>query len=103
MDASRHDRSLLDDLGEEVTGIIAPVSLCMALTVLLVKLLNPEGESASNTVYIASIAYAEDSSDSSSKKFGGALLNAIIFVSCFNPCLQLPLHCTHEAFIPTCR
>lgn len=85
------ERSLLDDLGEEVTGIIAPVSLCMALTVLLVKLLNPEGESAANTVYIASIAYSEDSTDSSGKKLGGALLNAIIFVS---PALQLRLGCS---------
>lgn len=52
-------RSLLDDLGEEVTGIVAPVSLCMAVTVLLVRLLNPEGVSSSNTVLIASIAYQE--------------------------------------------
>lgn len=51
--------SLLDDLGEEVTGIVAPVSLCMAVTVLLVRLLNPEGVSSSNTVLIASIAYQE--------------------------------------------
>jgi presenilin 1 len=29
--------SVLDDLGEEITGISAPVSLCMALVVLLVK------------------------------------------------------------------
>ncbi|KAG2446836.1 hypothetical protein HYH02_008396 [Chlamydomonas schloesseri] len=73
--------SLLDDLGEEVTGIVAPVSLCMAVTVLLVRLLNPEGISSSNTVLIASIAYQEQASDSSSKKFGGALLNALIFVA----------------------
>lgn len=29
--------SVLDDLGEEITGISAPVSICMALVVLLVK------------------------------------------------------------------
>lgn len=29
-------RSVLDSLGEEVTGIVAPVSLCMFLTVALV-------------------------------------------------------------------
>lgn len=74
-------RSLLDDLGEEVTGIVAPVSLCMAITVLLVRLLNPEGKSSSNTVLIASIAYQENSADSAGKKFGGAILNAIIFVA----------------------
>ncbi|GLC33671.1 hypothetical protein PLESTM_000098700 [Pleodorina starrii] len=73
--------SLLDDLGEEVTGIMAPVSLCMAVTVLLVRLLNPEGASSSNSVLIASIAYQENASDSSGKKLGGALLNAIIFVA----------------------
>lgn len=52
--------SLLDDLGEEVTGIMAPVSLCMAVTVLLVRLLNPEGASSSGSVVIASIAYQEE-------------------------------------------
>jgi presenilin 1 len=52
-------RSVLDDLGEEITGIMAPVSLCMAVTVLLVRLLNPDGQSSSSTVYIASLAYAE--------------------------------------------
>lgn len=49
----------MDDLGEEVTGIMAPVSLCMAVTVLLVRLLNPDGIASSNTVLIASIAYKE--------------------------------------------
>lgn len=52
-------RSVLDDLGEEITGIAAPVSICMALTVLLVRVLNPEGQTSSSTVVIASIAYAE--------------------------------------------
>ena len=53
-------RSLLDDLGEEVTGIVAPVSICMALTVALVRLLNPEGRSDSKAVYLASAFYAEE-------------------------------------------
>jgi hypothetical protein len=53
-------RSVLDDLGQEVTGIVAPVSICMAITVALVRLLNPEGQSDSNTVYIAQIYYSED-------------------------------------------
>ncbi len=52
-------KSVLDDLGEEITGIAFPVATCMALTVLLVKVLNPEGDSSANTVYIASIAYSE--------------------------------------------
>jgi hypothetical protein len=52
-------RSVLDDLGEEITGIIAPVSICMALVVLLVKTLNPDGNADSSSVAIATIAYHE--------------------------------------------
>lgn len=52
-------RSVLDDLGEEITGIIAPVSICMALVVVLVKALNPEGAADTTTVAIATIAYQE--------------------------------------------
>lgn len=51
-------KSVLDHLGEEVTGIVTPVSICMALTVLLVRALNPDGLD-SGTVYIASAAYHE--------------------------------------------
>jgi hypothetical protein len=50
---------VLDVLGEEVTGIVAPVSVCMALTVVLVRILNPDGVSRADAVYIASIAYEE--------------------------------------------
>lgn len=54
------DISILNDLGAEITGIISPVSICMAVTVLLVLLLNPDGSAApSSTVVIASIAYRE--------------------------------------------
>jgi len=52
-------RSVLDDLGQEVTGIAAPVSICMALTVALVRILNPDGASNSGSVYLASIYYSE--------------------------------------------
>jgi len=52
-------RSVLDDLGEEVTGIVAPVSICMALTVLLVRVLNPSGATDPQAVVIASIVYEE--------------------------------------------
>ena len=51
--------SVLDRLGEEVTGIVSPVSLCMALTVALVRLLNPTGDNAGSSVYIASAYYQE--------------------------------------------
>lgn len=52
-------RSVLDDLGEEITGIVAPVSICMALVVVLVKALNPEGAADTSSVAIATIAYQE--------------------------------------------
>lgn len=54
------DVSILDDLGAEITGIITPVSICMAVTVFLVRLLNPDGSAQpSNTMVIANIAYSE--------------------------------------------
>lgn len=52
-------KSILDDLGEEVTGIVSPVSLCMALTVALVRMLNPNGDSSGNTTSFASAYYKE--------------------------------------------
>jgi len=73
-------RSILDDLGEEVTGIVAPVSICMALTVALVRLLNPDGSSGSSAVYIASVYYNESDGDSTGQKLSGAVINALIFV-----------------------
>ncbi len=52
-------RSILEDLGEEITAIITPVSICMALTVMLVKTLNPTGASDVHSVFIASAFYTE--------------------------------------------
>lgn len=52
--------SVLDSLGEEITGVAWPVSICMAVTIFLVRVLNPKGESSSNTVFIASAAYNEN-------------------------------------------
>jgi len=59
MSANDRPRSVLDDLGEEITGIMAPVSICMALVVVLVKVLNPDGQADTSTVAIATIAYHE--------------------------------------------
>lgn len=73
-------RSVLDDLGEEVTGIVAPVSLCMALTVALVRTLNPDGASDSGAVFLASAYYTEQAGDSTGQKLSGALINSLIFV-----------------------
>lgn len=80
------DRSILDDLGQEVTGegalaeravkavqecrwidalrgplagIVAPVTLCIAITVLLVRVLNPSGASNSAVMKLATISYDE--------------------------------------------
>jgi len=54
---------LLDSLGNELTGVVAPVTICMALTVALVRLLNPEGDSVGTSVAIATIAYNEVSTE----------------------------------------
>lgn len=56
---AQRQRSILEDLGEEVTAIITPVSICMALTVMLVKTLNPTGASDVHSVLIASAFYTE--------------------------------------------
>jgi hypothetical protein len=76
--------SVLDSMGEEVTGIVWPVALCMTITMTLVEILNPDGgeqqvmngnashvhftflttpwhsDSNSMAVYIASAAYDEN-------------------------------------------
>ena len=52
-------RSILDDLGAEVTGIVSPVSICMAFTVALVRILNPEGVADPTAVAIANVYYHE--------------------------------------------
>ena len=40
-------------------GIVTPVTLCMAITVLLVRILNPDGASNSNTMRLATAYYDE--------------------------------------------
>ena len=62
--AGAPQRSILDDFGEEITAIITPVSICMALTVMLVKVLNPTGSSDAHSVFIASAFYTEQASNS---------------------------------------
>ena len=51
--------SILDSLSSRLTGIITPVSITMALTVWLVRQLNPEGTSAGSAVAIANVYYHE--------------------------------------------
>ena len=50
--------SVLDDLGAEVTGIAFPVSVCMAITVALVRLLHGDGEDQER-VFIGEAIYGE--------------------------------------------
>ena len=70
-------RAILHDLGEEVTGSAAPVTICMAITVALVRLLNPEGSSDSGAVRMASIYYTEEVSAP-----GGGLVGTRVFSMC---------------------
>jgi hypothetical protein len=58
-DAPLHVHSVVDDLGAEVTGIAFPVSLCMALVVALVRLLNRDGEHKAGSIVIAEAVYNE--------------------------------------------
>ncbi|KAK4257254.1 hypothetical protein QN277_006867 [Acacia crassicarpa] len=79
MAQNRRPQSVLDNMGEEIVRILAPVSLCMVLVVILVSILN--GSSATSSVSsIATMAYSETSTDSSWDKFIGALLNSLAFV-----------------------
>ncbi|KAK9118400.1 hypothetical protein Scep_016493 [Stephania cephalantha] len=71
--------TILDSLGEEIIRIIAPVSTCMFMVVLLVTVLNTD--SSPNITTIASIVYNETSSDSIWDKLKGALLNSLAFVA----------------------
>lgn len=92
--------SPLDTLGREVTSIVTPVSICMALTVILVRILNPEGKSNDRTVAIATAFYHEEvrifdslhihapmhmrsqqEGDSAGERLWGSLVNALIFVA----------------------
>lgn len=56
-------QGITETLGKQVTGIVTPVSICMALTVCLVRILNPEGVSGSSAVAIATVYYSEEVSN----------------------------------------
>ncbi|XP_054807583.1 presenilin-like protein At2g29900 [Prosopis cineraria] len=74
--------SVIDFLGEEIVRIIAPVSICMFLVVLLVSVLDTSSNSFSALISsVATIAYNETSSDSFWDKLVGALLNSLAFVA----------------------
>lgn len=77
--AAAMEGSLLETVGADIVAIISPVSICMLLVVLLVRVLNPHG-SDSAISSVAMLVYDEKPSDSAGAKFGGALLNALVFV-----------------------
>ncbi|GMH21920.1 hypothetical protein Nepgr_023763 [Nepenthes gracilis] len=83
MDRNPRPTNLIDILGEEIIRIIAPVSTCMFLVVLLVSILNSDSSASSSEsiTTIATIAYDENSSDSFWDKLEGALLNSLVFVA----------------------
>ena len=49
----------MEDLGDGVINIVSPVTICMVLTICMVRLLNPEGAEGNDTVAIASLYYKE--------------------------------------------
>ncbi|KAF5730190.1 presenilin-like protein [Tripterygium wilfordii] len=83
MAQNQRSKSIIDSLGEEIIRIIAPVSICMFMVVLMVCVLNTDSsDSASSSVpTIATIAYAETGNDSWWDKLKGALLNSLVFVA----------------------
>ncbi|CAN6826805.1 hypothetical protein Bca4012_030050 [Brassica carinata] len=81
MDRTQRPRSVLDSLGEELIGILTPVSICMFTVVLLVCLLNSDTSSSASFSSIATAAYSETDSDSPWDKLLGAFLNSLVFVA----------------------
>jgi len=72
--------SILDSLGEEIVRIIAPVSICMFLVVILVSILNTDSSIFDASMIMVTMASTETTSDSTWDKFLGALLNSLAFV-----------------------
>ncbi|KAL2464527.1 Presenilin-like protein [Forsythia ovata] len=74
--------SILESIGQEIIGVMSPVSICMFLVVLLVySLYNPA--TATNAVTIrtaANLVYMESPTDSTAQKLEGSLLNAAVFI-----------------------
>ncbi|KAG6427901.1 hypothetical protein SASPL_112148 [Salvia splendens] len=75
--------SVLETIGQEIIGVMAPVSVCMLLVVLLVyTVYNPSSSAASATTIrtAANLVYMESPTDSTVQKLEGAILNAVVFV-----------------------
>lgn len=78
------ESSILGSIGQEIIGVMSPVSLCMLLVVLLVYSLSPSNPFSSSSPApirtAANLVYLENPSDSAAQKLEGALLNALVFV-----------------------
>ncbi|KAK1389956.1 hypothetical protein POM88_018134 [Heracleum sosnowskyi] len=73
--------SILESIGSEIIGVISLVSICMFLVVLLVYTLSSSSNSSSDPIgTAANLVYVETSSDSTTQKLEGSLLNALVFV-----------------------
>ncbi|CAA3008132.1 presenilin-like protein At1g08700 [Olea europaea var. sylvestris] len=73
------DGSILDSIGQEIIGVMSPVSICMFLVVLLVySLYNPATATTIRTA--ANLVYMESPTDSTAQKLEGSLLNAAVFI-----------------------
>lgn len=77
---SMEPQSVIDGLGDEITSIVTPVSICMFIVVCLVHGLTPHGSDSGASPFIATSFYHEKSTDSTEAKLSGALLNALIFI-----------------------
>lgn len=73
--------SILESIGLEIIGVMSPVSICMFLVVLLVYTLSSSSNFGSDPIRTAAnLVYVETSSDSTTQKLEGSLLNALVFV-----------------------
>lgn len=75
--------SILESIGQEIIGVMSPVSVCMLLIVLLVyTVYNPSSSAAATTTIrtAANLVYLESPSDPTAQKLEGAILNALVFV-----------------------
>ncbi|KAL1548803.1 presenilin-like protein [Salvia divinorum] len=74
--------SVLETIGQEIIGVMAPVSVCMLLVVLLVyTVYNPSSAASATTIRTAAnLVYMESPTDSTVQKLEGAILNAVVFV-----------------------
>ncbi|KAE8673778.1 Presenilin-like protein [Hibiscus syriacus] len=75
------ESSILESIGQEIIGVMSPVSLCMLLVVLLVYSLSDSNSFSSAPIRTAAnLVYLENPSDTAAQKLEGALLNALVFV-----------------------